>query len=159
MNKKIKIILLIILILALGFVRENFFKNINAQINHLNNPNGEFQLSNWLTFMSNYSAGSLLKIKWLATLLFAGLFLMITILASKILFNSKAYRYFPIIIYAGVTVLSVLAIGTGKIFPSIYPSTYYFSRWLMGAAQSPLLPSLICILIFYTEPKKTKTTN
>lgn len=159
MNKKIKIILLIILFLALGFLRENFFKNINAQIIALSNQSEVSELSFWLSFLNAFSVPALLKIKWGATILFAGIFLLLTIITCRTLFDNKLSLYLPILIYGGVFLISFLSIGMGKIFSSLEASSYYFSRWLMGSAQSPLLPGMICILIYYYITQQKASTQ
>lgn len=159
MNKKIKIILIVIFILVFAFLRENFFKNINAQINSLSDSDSNFQISYWLTFLTPLSSPALLKIKWIATFVFALLFLLFTVIILRIWIGKNEYKYLPHLIFLGVFLLSGIAMLIGKIIPSVYSSAYYFSRWLMGSAQSPLLPGIICVFVYYTQKLNQKKIN
>jgi hypothetical protein len=151
MNRKIKIFLIVLLLLTAGFLRESFFRNLNAWIDFKSGISPLAILATTWEFISEMSVETLSNLKWIATLLFAGIFYVLTLTLVKILFPKSNNRIYVTITYLGVLVLAAISILAGNIFPGIYSITYYFSRWLMGTAQSPLLPSIICILILYSN--------
>jgi hypothetical protein len=52
-----------------------------------------------------------------------------------------------LILYGSAFVLAAIAMAVGKIIPAIQELSYSFSRWIMGAAQSPVLFMLLSIFL------------
>lgn len=149
MTKRNKIILLVILLLVIGFVRESFFYSLNFSIDNKLGQTNKVLVS-W-KFLESFNVSTLNKLKWVATIFFAALFYLTTIIFTRVAFP-KINHFFPAsFTYIGIFILAGCSIGLGYFFPGIYSTTYYFSRWLMGAAQSPLLPSVILIILYYLE--------
>ncbi len=151
MNRKIKIFFIVLVLLSAGFLRESFFKNLNAWIDLKSGNTLHYELPSFWNFIREMSVDSLTNLKWIATLFFTGIFYGLCLVLVKVLFPKSNNFFFVTITFSGILTLAAISILIGKFFPGIYSITYYFSRWLMGAAQSPLLPSLICILIFYSH--------
>jgi len=149
MNRKIKTSVLILCLIVSGFIRESFFKSVNVLLKSKQGVNYFSEGSDFWNFMDAYDEIQLVRIKWMATLFFVFLFLGLGILLIYVLFGEKKYILYTIAAYAGILILSGIALGFGKLIPSIDTKAYYFARWMLGAAQSPLLPALIAIVIFY----------
>lgn len=142
----------------LGFLRESFFQNLNTMIDFKSRNPIQFELPNIWNFLGEMNSGSLSTLKWVATLIFAAFFYGLTLLLIRFIFPNSNQFFFVTFTFVGVLILSGISILLGKLLPEIYSSTYYFSRWLMGAAQSPLLPGFICIALFYSH-EKPKANN
>lgn len=151
MRQKYKSIFILFLFILSGFIRESFFRKVNSLIKS-NNRNYS---DSWV-FLDDFSTSELQNIKWVATFLFTFLFLALTIWFVHLIFKEKKYLLIVLLTYGGVILLSGCALLFGKIFMSYHSLAYYFSRWLMGAAQSPLLPAILILLIYYSISREKK---
>lgn len=153
MDKKIKIVLLIVCLIILGFVREHFFLSVNRLILHPEEKNAE--INSIFSFLINFTPSTLLKIKWISTLLFVIFFAALSFLLAKQLFPTQNTLMILLISYGGILVLAGFGMLAGYLISSLKIQGYYFARWLLGAAQSPLLTGIICLLLFFDSHKKS----
>lgn len=134
----ITILLIITSMLTLGFFREFIFKNINALLKAWD-FDLDYQLPALLQPLENYEYDEIVNFKWLLTLLFALFYLVICIIAIKLLFNNKNFIKITIASYAGIILISGLFMLCGLLFPTASERCYEFARYLMGMVQSPLV--------------------
>lgn len=141
-----KLIIQIVLwvIHAFLYVFRNFtFVNINSQIKHLEaEKNSNFELFNYthsfiegLTY--EMSISELTNLKWALTILFSGLFFLLTILLLRTIFNT----------WGDAAKLSVLFYGSVLIFGALlyFTAGYSVSRELMIIPQSPIASIILFV--------------
>ena len=149
-NKNWKTLLAITLIvglfIAIGFVREFYFVNINCQLAYLYYDYDHSCLDKKLHELSTWNYDELFDLKWYLTFLFTFLYLILTLVTIKTLFKYKAYLFWTIAGYSGALFLSgILHIGGDLIgFPH---EGYRLARVCMGVLQSPL-PAMVLIPAF-----------
>ena len=152
------ILAMIFLFACCGLYRDAFFRHLNAQISVLEYGTDSFEFQFGLQFMGNMSLAALLKLKWIATLGFSLVFFGISCLGIRIWFHRREHYFWLILIYAAAIVLSALAMLVGKI-SGMQEQWYYFARWMMGAAQSPVLFLIVAALLLSPLAKSTSTTQ
>jgi len=136
MNRKIKIFLFILLLMALGFFRENLFVNINDVLygKLYNEPN---PIIWYLSFLSNVSYNTVYIAKWFITPFFAFLFWFVQMKLLLVLFNEKKTTKWLSVLYLSLFLLAGIFFMTGWALGDIYAG-YTFSRLFMGLLQSPV---------------------
>lgn len=126
MRKYLIITLLILITIAVGFIRDAVFIPINASIKE------------------GADTGIL---KWVLTLLFTAIYLIITLLFLWILYRSVKYILIAISVYLLILVVSLLILTVGYFFSS-FQAVYPLVRAIMGIAQSPVI-IMVLIAIGY----------
>ena len=136
MNRKAKILLLILLLMALGFFRENLFVNINDVLYSklYNEPNPVIW---YLSFLNNVSYNTVYIAKWFITPFFAFLFWFIQKRLLLVFFNEKKIITWLSVLYLSLFLLAGIFFVAGWALGDIYMG-YTFSRLFMGLLQSPV---------------------
>jgi len=136
MNRKIKIILFVILLMTLGFFRENLFVNINDVLyNKLYNKNNPMIW--YLCFLQNASYKAVYTAKWFITPFFAFIYwfiqkqLLITVFNEKKIIRWLSVLYLSLFLLAGIFFVAGWALGDIN-------KGYTFSRLFMGLLESPV---------------------
>jgi len=136
MNGKGKIILFILLLMALGFFRENLFVNINNVLyNKQYGKNGSVVW--YLFFLSKASYNAIYTTKWFITPFFAVTYwfvqkqLLLTLFNEKKIVNWLSILYLSLFLLAGIFFMAGWALGDIN-------KGYVFSRLFMGLLQSPV---------------------
>ena len=151
MSKKTKLIILVILIISLGFLRDYFFMNINWI--YLNLTTGrQNQALDEFHFLLNWSVGEIELLKWVLTLLFTFLFFLFTYQIIKLSFNTKLYNRITIGTFAALFVASGGFFVIGHLVRQA-DTMYGIVRTLMGLAQS-FMPLMILYVLFKFLPDK-----
>ena len=144
--------LIVVALVFFGFYRDFVFKKINALMKAWDN-NMDYSMPPSLKFLENYEYSTLSNIKWLLTLLFTVIYLIISLFTVKVIFNNKKYLRITIGTFAGITIVSGLFIVVGIVFHSVSEKMYEFARYLMGMVQSPIT-LMILIPSFKLAEKK-----
>jgi hypothetical protein len=153
-NTVLKTITIIALLLLVGYSRDFIFKSINALIK-ANDSEMDYFLHPSLTWLTTFSNATLIKIKWIFTILFSLVFLLIGILALKFLFKNKNYSLILILAYSLLFSLSAVLFGLGVLFKNSSIEFYEAARYFMGMLQSPLIIMiLIPLFILYKKSEK-----
>ena len=136
MNRKAKILLLILLLMALGFFRENLFVNINDVLYSklYNEPN---PIIWYLSFLNNVSYNTVYIAKWFITPFFAFLFWFVQKELLLVFFNEKKIITWLSVLYLSLFLLAGIFFVAGWALGDIYKG-YTFSRLFMGLLQSPV---------------------
>jgi hypothetical protein len=136
MNRKIKITLLILLLMALGFFRENLFVNINSVL--YNKWYNEIHPVVWyVSFLGNFSYKTIYIAKWFITPLFALIYwfaqkqLLLSIFNEKKIIKWLSVLYLSLFLLAGIFFVAGWALG------DVYKG-YTLSRLFMGLLESPV---------------------
>src|SRR5579864_8801694 len=108
-KKYFYLFLIIAYLLFVGFYRDFVFKNINYLMQAWD-ENLDFSMPSSLRFFENFEYSTLIKIKWVLTILFAIIYLVVSIITLKLLFNNKKYSRITIFTYIGITLVSGLFI-------------------------------------------------
>jgi hypothetical protein len=149
MSKRTKLVILSILIVSLGFLRDYLFININWIYMHLvaGRPN---QAMHEFHFLLDWTPGEINALKWLLTILFTLLFLGLTYLVVQLAFAKREFNRITIYTYAGLIVLSAALYGLDYL---VGPSDeiYGVIRTFMGWAQS-FLPLMVLYILFKFLP-------
>ena len=155
MNKKSKILLLVLLLMIFGFFRENLFINVNnALFNKIYNRNNHVVW--YLSFLKSVSYYTVYAAKWFITPFFAWLFWALQKQLLTTLFNEKKITDWLGILYLSLFLLAGIFFVAGWILGHLEKG-YYFSRLFMGLLQSPVA----CMILIPTAYlyKQTNNTN
>lgn len=150
--------IIIFLVIFIGFLRDSIFKTINAILLAWDLDQDYF-LPPFLSFLENYEYETLENLKWLLTLLFSLLYLIITLLTIKLLFNNSRYIKIAVFTYIGIIFTSGIFILTGFVFSPTALKMYEFARYLMGMAQSPVILMILIPTFKLSEKEKFKTSK
>jgi hypothetical protein len=136
MSRKTKIFLLILLLMALGFFRENLFVNINDILYSklYNEPN---PIIWYLSFLNNVSYNTVYIAKWFITPFFAFLFWFVQKRLLLVFFNEKKIITWLSVLYLSLFLLAGIFFVAGWALGDVYKG-YTFSRLFMGLLQSPV---------------------
>ena len=124
--------------LVVGFYRDFLFKNINALMQAWD-AEMDYQMPSSLNFLKNYEYNTLSWFKWVLTVAFSVIYLLISIVVVRLFFNEKIYSRITIITFCGVLLLSLFFMLMGYVFKGGATGMYSIARYLMGMAQSPVL--------------------
>jgi len=147
MNRNLKLIFIIAIILILGSFRAVLFESLNNQYSFLNGEIPKNGLVSYMSFIENYSMSTLVKLKWIFTITYTLIFLFLGRYVLKTLFNSADFALWYSIVYGLIFVLSGLLFCIGH-FTGLTENLYSLARTLMGALQSPIPLLIICPLLF-----------
>ena len=150
MSKKTKAILLSIGIVLLGFLRGYLFDNINwvyltLTNGRMNSARDEFM------FLVEWTPSEILTLKWGLTLVFSGLFFLITYFIIKIYFQNKSFNQTVIFLFVSLFTIAGVLFVTGKITGSSN-ELYGPIRAIMGMVQS-FTPLMILFVLFKFLPQ------
>ena len=144
-NDRVVLILLVLGIIALGFLREYVFVSINEQLFALWNDR-ESRIIGFITIIKSLSYYQLYYFKWFLTALFSGFFYGWSLLILNRLFHNYHWKELGVVylLLIGIAIITML-IGwpLGKLNES-----YVIARFFMGIAQSPLPLMLMIPAIF-----------
>ena len=131
-------VVLVILIVYLGFVRDFIFININYIIDELYFNRDVEQYHSIYSFLIPLGVSGLMKLKWFLTFLFMVLNLGLSYFILKFLF-SEAKKPIRLLFYGylGLFLISALFFVGGKLL-SFSELGYTLSRRFMGVLQSPV---------------------
>src|SRR6185312_13260127 len=136
MNRKTKIFLFILVLMALGFFRENLFVNINDvlynKLYHKNNP-----IIWYLSFLSNTSYNTVYVAKCVITPSFALMYWFVQKQLLLAVFNEKKVVTWLSILYLSLFLLAGIFFMAGWALGDINKG-YTFSRLFMGLLESPV---------------------
>lgn len=148
-NKWMWIVIIILLLIAAGWLRDKIFIRINYQIDALKNGESPYPYTGLFSFVNSTSVTTLLRYKWLYTAVFVVLHWLMAWLMVSLLFRD-AWN-FKLVHVAYAALVSIAGLVYILCFPWSGPVTekgYLFARSLLGAAQSPLLVMLIGIVCY-----------
>ena len=137
-NKIIKGVFWLIVIIALGFLRDFIFVNINYIIDRLYFNRDVYYYHSFYDFLEPLDVSGLMTLKWILTLIFALINLTLSVVILKQLFEQPQK---PVkLLYLGYVGLFVIA-GLFFVFGKVSGLTdlgYTLARRFMGVLQSPV---------------------
>ena len=112
------------------------FLNLNEQIFYMQGGTDQYRVIEAYRFLGGFALPTLLKVKWVLTVLFAFLFLFMSLLALHFVFQREDMRRWLLWLYGLGVVVSGLSfvIGSWSGSPDL---GYTIARAVMGALQSP----------------------
>lgn len=132
---------------ALGYYRDVLFRHVNSQISVLEYGSDAFGFWWGTGFLENFTLEGLYRFKWVGTIVFAFMNFGLSLMVLLVWFRSKKNVVLLSLMYAAVFFMAAIGMLIGKLLPGAAEYMYYFSRWLMGAAQSPLLVMVLLVLL------------
>ena len=157
---KIKNLVLILIAFFFEYLRDYCFININFYIEFLEKLNNGLNVFNYtdslvFNFIKNLKISSLIKLKWIMSLVFILMYLILGILFSKWNFsNTDQKRFLKLYLIGGIGILifSFVIFSLGKLLNIENEYNFYFvSLELSHFIQSALYPlSFILIFISYS---------
>ncbi|MGB0404541.1 MAG: hypothetical protein ACPGEG_10625 [Salibacteraceae bacterium] len=150
MVKKISLLALGAVLFLLGFIREYSFESINKRLGALSNDQWQYELSSFLSILNSLEYPALYKIKFVLILVFALLFLAVTLVMIMVLFNKTIYLKYTILFFVTIFILSFVLYGLGYVLGNIHKG-YTMSRYLIEFIESPLATFFIIPALFLIE--------
>lgn len=141
MKNRLSLIVFIAVLGLLGYVRENFFVNINIQLysKYYNSPPLRPQPSFYAVF-DGFSYTQLYYAKYIFTVAFVAVFFFAQRLALKKTGASPLALKILNYAYLIIVVLAAASMAYGYLVNNrLQDDEYTMSRWLMGVAQSPII--------------------
>lgn len=142
----------------LGYYRDFLFRTMNS-ILQAKDYEAVYTVPTSLIFLSQFDYTTLLALKWVFTLVFSLIYLVVALITLKIIFNKKKYNYIAIGLYAFITIVSALFIFAGYAFSGISDTMYEFARYLMGMAQSPVILMILIPAFKLSEQEQANIEN
>lgn len=127
----------VLLYAVLGYFRDLVFRYTNAQINLLEYGGEPFPFYPGLKFLGILTLKQLYLFKWALTVFVFILHWLIAFFILYIWFRKKENFRLLHLSYLACILLGAIGFLLGKLFTS--DQGYYFARWIMGAAQSPII--------------------
>lgn len=143
----------VLLFAALGYFRDLVFRYTNAQINLLEYGGEPFPFYPGLKFLGILTLKQLYLFKWALTVFVFLLHWLIAFFIIRIWFRKKENFRLLHFSYLACILLGAIGFLLGKLFSSDHG--YYFARWIMGAAQSPIIIMIVLAALIGFE----KITN
>ncbi len=137
-KKNLLLSLIILILLILGYYRDFLFKQINAMLKAWDFEMDYAMPFPW-RFLENYYYDTIVNFKWLLTIAFTILFLIVSLLAVQLIFRNRKYLYITIASYSAITAASALFVLFGLLVEGGSERMYELARFLMGMAQSPVI--------------------
>lgn len=157
MNRRLLLVLFILLAIGLGFFREFVFININEQMRVTYYHAADSHVAGLFRFLEGYSYTTLYYLKWPLTLFFAALFAGITSLIIRFWFPGKNYTRIVFLAFGAIFLLAFLLFLLGWLTGAYY-FFYTIARFLVGLAESPALLAVL-IPAFYLSGETTTQKN
>ena len=153
LNKKICIPTLILILIFLGFVRDFVFVQTNI-IMYNKWSNSDYPFHPFMNWINQFDYWFLYRSKWFLTLFFITLYLGISYLLTKMIFNHRQITKILILLFSILIFLSGLSFLLGWIFNNLEEG-YAFSRMFVGIIQSPVPVMLIIPFgLYYKQTEK-----
>lgn len=145
-TKFILLVLFFVLVYALlGYFRDLVFRYTNAQINLVQYGGDPFPFYPGLNFLGILTLQQLLLFKWGLTVLTFLIYAALGLVILKIWHPSKQNYQLWFLAYLACLFLGAVGVLFQKISGS--EQGYYFARWIMGAAQSPLIIMIFVVAL------------
>ena len=136
------LLLVIIVFIAVGFFRDAVFLNINNQLYKLYFKNYEYTLPDWLSTFKTWPYMKLYYFKYVLTVLFVALYLILSILTVKLFTGESKNIRWVFYAYGIVISLSVITYAGGYLLHN-FPKGFVFTRNLIGLLQSPFITMIV----------------
>lgn len=151
-NKKILLIVLVILAIIIGFFREHIFVSINLRIQQIYyNSNENIDLiPSWVNILNHFTYSELIKLKWILTSLFIAIYWSLGLFLFKLFSIEKKLVSFYNYSILGLLLFSLVIFIVGDMLFNKQFMGYEIARFITGFLQSPL-PALICFSLFKSQ--------
>ena len=150
MSDKAKLCILLPGIIALGFLRDYLFINVNW-VTLTMTTGRRLQARHEFYFLLDWPQNQLIILKWLLTFIFFFLFLAVTRWIIQVLYKNRFYNQITIIVFLGIMGISGVLYIIGLLSPTLYDNFYGTIINLMHLTQS-FIPLLILIIVFKFLP-------
>lgn len=139
-----------IIIFFIGYLRETIFIVINAVLYQYPFPYNSSYVSP-PNFLYTYSNQTLVTLKWVLTFGFSIVFFMVSLVLIHFYFKNRSFNKITVWVYLFLVGVSFLTAVLGILLGN-FDETYTLSRFVIGLAQSPLIP-LVLFVLFYFKNK------
>ncbi|MBI2280245.1 MAG: hypothetical protein HYU68_06105 [Bacteroidetes bacterium] len=148
--KNISAAVFVVIIFFIGYLRETIFLVLNSVLNKYPFPYNNSYVSP-PNFLYSYSSQTLITVKWVLTFGFSILFFMISWVLIHFYFKNRRFNKITVWVYLFLVGVSFLTAALGILLGN-FDETYTLSRFVIGFAQSPLIP-LVLFVLFYFKTK------
>jgi hypothetical protein len=152
------LLLVIITLLFLGYYRDFVFRTMNSML-QAKDHEMPYATPASLQFLDRFSYTQLMNLKWLFTVIFSGLYLVMALITLKIIFNNRKYLSITIGVYIAIMLVSGLFMLGGFAVESTADRMYEFARYLMGMAQSPIILMILIPAFKLSGQEPNNITN
>ncbi len=142
LKDSIFIFILIVVFIALGFLRDATFMSINSQLYKLYFKNYDYTLPSWLSYFNSWPYMKLYYFKYILTAAFIIFYFLLSIATVYIFTGSFKPIKWVLWAYGIVLILSVFTYFGGLAL-NHFEKGYLFTRNLTGLLQSPFIIMII----------------
>lgn len=135
----------------LGYFRNEVFLYLNAQSAAAWYHNPPVEPLTGFSFTAKMDYNGLQHLKWLFTFGFYGLFFLLSFGAIYLLFRKRIYLRLCILFYLALLAVALLFSLSGRVILSFSEHAYNISRSLIHIGQSPFIPLLIFMIIYFHQ--------
>lgn len=157
MNRRLLLVLLVLLAVGLGFFREFVFININEQMRVTYYHSTDSHVVPLFRFLGGFDYATLYYLKYPLTLFFTGLFACISVIIIRYWFPGKNYTRIVWLTFAAIFVLAFLLFFIGWLAGDNY-FFYTIARFLVGLAESPALLAVLIPAFYLTAENASRKT-
>jgi hypothetical protein len=136
------VFIVIIVFIAVGFLRDAVFMSINSQLYKLYFKNYEYTLPSWLSIFDTWPYMKLYYFKYVLTGLFVIIYLVLSLLTVKLFTGASKNMKWVFYAYGIVLFLSIVTYIGGYALNN-FPKGFIFTRNLLGLLQSPFITMII----------------
>ncbi len=148
--KNILAAVFLIIVFFIGYLRETIFLVLNSVLNKYPFPFNSSYASP-PDFLYSYSSQTLITMKWVLTFVFSVIFFMVSLVFIHFYFKNRSFNKIIAWTYLFLVGASFLTAVLGILLGN-FDETYTLSRFIIGLAQSPLIP-LVLFVLFYFKTK------
>lgn len=148
--KNILAAIFLIIFFFIGYLRETIFLVLNSVLNKYPFPYNSSYVSP-PNFLYSYSNQTLVTVKWVLTFGFSIVFFMVSLVLIHFYFKNRRFNKITVWVYLFLVGVSFLTAALGILLGN-FGETYTLSRFVIGLAQSPLIP-LVLFVLFYFKTK------
>lgn len=156
LSNKVQVLIIILILIAIGFWRDNLFVNLNRQYSfQFYNSDVNYTLPFYQKLFDGLTVQMLYYLKWIFTVVFTIIYYLLSLYILKLL--TKNYHFWTITLtYIVFTFVAALCYIVGSAIGELADG-YKLSRTFMGLLQSPIIIMVIApILILYNQQKLSK---
>jgi hypothetical protein len=135
-KKSMFLVLIVLLIIVGGFLKDFIFININTHLFFVKRELQDMRSHTFFNFLNNFSFKQVYYMKYVLTAFFLSIYYILSLLTLKILNKNELVKFLKII-YVSIIAISLLFFIGGFIFGDSEKG-YSISRSFIGPLESPL---------------------
>lgn len=137
---------MVVVLILVGAFRDFLFVNINFQLEFLWRNKLVNKTHSFFEFLNDYTYWEIYYAKFALTGVFTLIYLALTLILLKLIFNQRKFRKITMIIFAAMVGIALLFFGGGYLIGNPHGG-YDLANHFMKIVQSPM-PAMVLIPFF-----------